>query len=124
MAREPLLRRLVGAILRARREAQGRTLRDVAVEARVSVAYLSEIERGRKEASSEVLVAVCGALGMGLADLLAEAHRTLVGHAQVVDLTAAGVPGRTSGGTLHVLQPAHAPGPTTGTSATVLLRAA
>ena len=123
MAREPLLRRLVGAILRARREAQGRTLRDVATDARVSVAYLSEIERGRKEASSEVLVAVCGALGMGLADLLAEAHRTLVGHVQVVDLTA-GVPGRTSGGTLHVLQPAHTPGPTTGTSATVLLRAA
>lgn len=123
MAREPLLRRLVGAILRARREAQGRTLRDVATDARVSVAYLSEIERGRKEASSEVLVAVCGALGMGLADLLAEAHRTLVGHVQVVDLTTAG-PGRTSGGTLHVLQPAHVPGPTTGTSATVLLRAA
>ncbi|MFS0702237.1 helix-turn-helix domain-containing protein [Cellulomonas sp. 179-A 4D5 NHS] len=122
MAREPLLRRLVGSILRARREAQGRTLRDVATDARVSVAYLSEIERGRKEASSEVLVAVCGALGMGLADLLADAHRTLVGHAQVVDLTA--LPGRTSGGTLHVLQPVHAPGPTTGTSATVLLRAA
>ncbi|MBB2924712.1 helix-turn-helix domain-containing protein [Cellulomonas cellasea] len=123
MAREPLLRRLVGAILRARREAQGRTLRDVATDARVSVAYLSEIERGRKEASSEVLVAVCGALGMGLADLLAEAHRTLVGHAQVVDLTA-GVPGRTSGGTLHVLQPAHAAGPTTAAPAQVLLRAA
>jgi transcriptional regulator with XRE-family HTH domain len=122
MAREPLLRRLVGAILRARREAQGRTLRDVAVEARVSVAYLSEIERGRKEASSEVLVAVCGALGMGLVDLLAEAHRTLVGHAQVLDLTA-GAPSRT-GGTLHVLGTARPPGPVTSAPAQALLRAA
>lgn len=121
MAREPLLRRLVGAILRAHREAQRRTLRDVAADARVSVAYLSEIERGRKEASSEVLVAVCGALGMGLADLLAEAHRTLVGHAQVVDLT--GAPGRT-GGALHVLEPARAPGPATSAPARAVLRAA
>lgn len=74
---EPLLRRLVGAILRERREDQGRTLRDVAVDARVSVAYLSEIERGRKEASSEVLVAVCGALGMRLVDLVGAAHAEL-----------------------------------------------
>ncbi|MCR6493612.1 helix-turn-helix domain-containing protein [Cellulomonas sp. P24] len=87
-APEPLLRRLVGAILRTRREAQSRTLRDVALAARVSVAYLSEIERGRKEASSEVLVAVCRALGMRLVDLLAEAHDELVGRAEVVDLTA------------------------------------
>lgn len=74
---EPLLRRLVGRILRERRNAVGRTLRDVAADARVSLAYLSEIERGRKEASSEVLVAVCGALGMTLADLLAAAHESL-----------------------------------------------
>lgn len=85
---EPLLRRLVGAILRERREDQGRTLRDVAVDARVSVAYLSEIERGRKEASSEVLVAVCRALGMRLVDLVGAAHAELAraeGHV-VVDL--------------------------------------
>ncbi len=88
VAPEPLLRRLVGAVLRTRREAQGRTLRDVALAARVSVAYLSEIERGRKEASSEVLVAVCRALGMHLVDLLAEAHDELVGRAEVVELTA------------------------------------
>lgn len=74
---EPLLRRLVGAILRERREDQRRTLRDVAVDARVSVAYLSEIERGRKEASSEVLVAVCRALGMRLVDLVGAAHAEL-----------------------------------------------
>lgn len=70
---EPLLRLLVGATFRRRREEQRRTLADVAADARVSIAYLSEIERGRKEPSSEVLVAVCRALGMRLADLLVEA---------------------------------------------------
>lgn len=87
---EPLLRRLVGAVLRERREDQGRTLRDVALDARVSVAYLSEIERGRKEASSEVLVAVCRALGMRLVDLVGAAHAELARHdgRVVVDLTA------------------------------------
>lgn len=118
MTREPLLRRLVGAILRAHREEQGRTLRDVAADARVSVAYLSEIERGRKEASSEVLVAVCEALGLGLVDLLAEAHRVLVGRVQVVDLTA-GAP--LAPGTVHALGAPRAPA---GTSGQVLLRAA
>lgn len=91
-APEPLLRRLVGSVLRTRREAQGRTLRDVAASARVSVAYLSEVERGRKEASSEVLVAVCRALGMRLVDLIGEAHDALTQAAGrpavVVDLTA------------------------------------
>ena len=56
---------LVGAILRARREDQGRTLRDVAESARVSVAYLSEVERGRKEPSSEVLSRSAGPSGCG-----------------------------------------------------------
>ena len=70
---EPLLRLLVGATFRRRREEQGRTLAAVAADARVSIAYLSEIERGRKEPSSEVLLAVCRALGMRLADLLTEA---------------------------------------------------
>jgi transcriptional regulator with XRE-family HTH domain len=87
---EPLMRRLVGGILRRRREEQGRTLRDVAESALVSVAYLSEVERGRKEASSEVLVAVCRALGMRLVDLVGAAHAELA-QAEgrvVVDLTA------------------------------------
>lgn len=87
---EPLLRRLVGAILREQREEQGRTLRDVAQDARVSVAYLSEVERGRKEASSEVLAAVCRALGLRLVDLVGTAHAQLA-RAEgrvVVDLTA------------------------------------
>lgn len=84
MTSEPLLRRLIGAVLRDRRATAGRTLRDVADEARVSVAYLSEVERGRKEASSEVLVAVAGALGMRLVDLLAAAHDELLAREQAV----------------------------------------
>ena len=74
---QPLLRHLVGGILRERREDQGRTLRDVADDARVSLAYLSEVERGRKEASSEVLAAVCGALGLRLVDLVARTGEEL-----------------------------------------------
>ncbi|RPF20024.1 helix-turn-helix domain-containing protein [Myceligenerans xiligouense] len=67
----------MGKILRRARTAQRRTLSDVAAEARVSTAYLSEVERGRKEASSEVLAAVCGALGMRLADLVEQAWADL-----------------------------------------------
>ncbi|MCK9794885.1 helix-turn-helix domain-containing protein [Isoptericola sp. 4D.3] len=75
--REPLLRHLVGAILRRARLRQGRTLQEVAGAARMSTAYLSEVERGRKEASSEVLAAVCAALGIRLVDLVAQAHDAL-----------------------------------------------
>jgi transcriptional regulator with XRE-family HTH domain len=70
-AREPLWRHVVGDVLRRERLAQERTLKDVADEARISMPYLSELERGRKEASSEVLAAAARALGLGLADLLA-----------------------------------------------------
>ncbi|MFJ3718355.1 helix-turn-helix domain-containing protein [Streptomyces sp. NPDC090057] len=69
-AAEPLWRDLVGDVLRRERQAQERTLRDVADAARISLPYLSEIERGRKEASSEVLAAAARALGLGLGDLL------------------------------------------------------
>ncbi|MFJ9738281.1 helix-turn-helix domain-containing protein [Streptomyces sp. NPDC101166] len=74
---EPLWRDLVGEVLRRERRAQGRTLKDVSDAARVSVPYLSEVERGRKEASSEVLAAAAHALGLGLGDLLARAQREL-----------------------------------------------
>jgi transcriptional regulator with XRE-family HTH domain len=74
----PLLRRLVGDVLRRNRLEQRRTLADVARDARVSMPYLSEVERGRKEASSEVLAAVCDALRIELSDLLAEVGRDLV----------------------------------------------
>ncbi|EFC81620.1 helix-turn-helix domain-containing protein [Parafrankia sp. EUN1f] len=66
----PPLRDLYGEALRRLRREQGRTLRDVADAAQVSMPYLSEVERGRKEASSEVLAAICRALGIRLVDLL------------------------------------------------------
>jgi transcriptional regulator with XRE-family HTH domain len=72
------LRNVIGATLRRRRQAQGRTLREVAGVAGVSLTYLSEVERGRKEASSEVLEAVCAALDLVLADLLFEVAEELV----------------------------------------------
>lgn len=71
---EPLLRHVVGGILRAERTQQARTLLDVALAAQVSTAYLSEVERGRKEASSEVLAAICRALGLRVVDLLARSQ--------------------------------------------------
>lgn len=76
--KEPLWRDLVGDVLRRERQAQERTLKDVADEARISMPYLSEVERGRKEASSEVLAAAAQALGLGLGDLLARVHGELV----------------------------------------------
>ncbi|MFF4906466.1 helix-turn-helix domain-containing protein [Streptomyces sp. NPDC001260] len=75
--REPLWRDLVGDVLRRERLAQERTLKDVADAARISMPYLSEVERGRKEASSEVLAAAAQALGLGLGDLLSLAHGEL-----------------------------------------------
>jgi hypothetical protein len=75
--REPLWRDLVGDVLRRERQAQERTLKDVADTARISMPYLSEVERGRKEASSEVLAAAAHALGLGLGDLLSRAHGEL-----------------------------------------------
>ncbi|QGV76941.1 helix-turn-helix domain-containing protein [Streptomyces ficellus] len=75
--KEPLWRHVVGDVLRRERLAQRRTLKDVAGAARISMPYLSELERGRKEASSEVLAAAAHALGLGLADLLALAQAGL-----------------------------------------------
>ena len=65
-----LLRDAVGKELRAARVAQSRTLRDVARDARVSLGYLSEVERGQKEASSELLASICTALNIQLSSLL------------------------------------------------------
>jgi transcriptional regulator with XRE-family HTH domain len=73
----PLLRTMVGEVLRRTRREQRRTLADVAKVARVSMPYLSEVERGRKEASSEVLAAICDSLGIDLSDLLAQIWRDL-----------------------------------------------
>jgi transcriptional regulator with XRE-family HTH domain len=67
-----LLRHLLGDVLRRLRLRQGRTLREVSGAARVSLGYLSEVERGQKEASSELLAAICGALGVPLSRVLRE----------------------------------------------------
>jgi transcriptional regulator with XRE-family HTH domain len=85
----PLLRDVYGTVLRRERRRQRRTLDDVASRAGVSIQYLSEIERGRKEASSEILAAVCASLGSGLAAFLAAAHRELAAAERrpILDLT-------------------------------------
>ncbi|MCA2215256.1 helix-turn-helix domain-containing protein [Jidongwangia harbinensis] len=72
-----LLRRVIGDALRARRQGQHRTLREVSTAANVSLGYLSEIERGQKEASSELLAAICEALGARLSEVLGEVSTTL-----------------------------------------------
>ena len=102
--RRPLLRKLVGEVLRRYRLEQRRTLAEVAREACVSVPYLSEVERGRKEPSSEILAAVCDSLRIELSDLLAEVRRELVDdRAPVLRLDAAMR-------RHHVAPPAHRPG--------------
>lgn len=67
-----IFRRLLGEILRAQRMRQGRTLRQVSADARVSLGYISEIERGQKEASSELLASICAALDVPLSEILSE----------------------------------------------------
>jgi transcriptional regulator with XRE-family HTH domain len=73
-----LLRWAIGTVLRRVRQRQGLTLRDLAAASGVSVPYLSEVERGRKEASSEVLSSICRALGLALVDLLEEVRAELL----------------------------------------------
>jgi transcriptional regulator with XRE-family HTH domain len=123
----PLLRDLIGAVLRRRRLSQGRTLREVAGAAQVSMPYLSELERGRKEASSEVLAAICRALGITLDELLDEVIvrsrqiRAAAGLGRpsdapappVVPARATGLPART--GAAGAPEPTEATG-TTGTA--------
>jgi len=65
-----LFRRLLGDVLRSQRMERGMTLREVSAEARVSLGYISEIERGQKEASSELLASLCAALDVALSDVL------------------------------------------------------
>jgi transcriptional regulator with XRE-family HTH domain len=71
-----LLRKVIGDALRAKRLAQHRTLREVSTAANVSLGYLSEIERGHKEASSELLASICEALGAPLSEMLGEVSAT------------------------------------------------
>ncbi len=67
-----VFRRLLGEVLRSQRMRQGRTLREISAEARVSLGYISEIERGQKEASSELLASLCSALDVPLSEILSE----------------------------------------------------
>jgi hypothetical protein len=72
-----LVRGLLGDVLRRKRLRQGRTLREVSADARVSLGYLSEVERGQKEASSELLAAICMALDVPLSTVFAEVSEDL-----------------------------------------------
>jgi len=95
--REPLWRDLIGEVLRRERQAQERTLQDVADVARISMPYLSELERGRKEASSEILAATARALGLRLSDLISLAHGRLGEYERVAaSRRSAGVTDRAS----------------------------
>lgn len=87
-----LLRQEIGDVLRDARRQQGRTLREVSSVARVSLGYLSEVERGQKEASSELLASICGALEVPLSSVLhvvskrvAAAESLVMGDMQVPD---------------------------------------
>ena len=81
-----LLRRLLGDVLREHRREQGRTLREVSARARVSLGYLSEVERGQKEASSELLGSICEALDVPLSSVLRDVsdHLALVEQVEPV----------------------------------------
>jgi len=87
-----VLRTLIGEALRATRLRQDRTLREVSAAARVSLGYLSEVERGQKEASSELLASICRALGVRLSDVLRDVSETL--SAVEPQPTPVGVPAR------------------------------
>jgi transcriptional regulator with XRE-family HTH domain len=76
-----LLRSHIGSVLRASRVSQSRTLRDVAKRARVSLGYLSEVERGQKEASSELLNSICSALDISLGEVL----QSVVAQVRIVE---------------------------------------
>jgi len=113
-----LLRFVLGDALRRARLEQGRTLADVAVTARISMPYLSEVERGRKEVSSEVLAALCDALGIDLADLLVAVVFHLSSDSAVATLgggrrMTVGGPRRSAGTSVNpVAPPARRPGDT------------
>jgi len=84
-----LFRRLLGDVLRDRRMQRGMTLREVSADARVSLGYISEIERGQKEASSELLASLCTALEVPLSDVLREVSDAVAVEEAAVATTAA-----------------------------------
>ncbi|MCF6745085.1 helix-turn-helix transcriptional regulator [Blastococcus sp. KM273128] len=107
-----LLRTQLGNTLRGHRLRQHRTLRDVSGAARVSLGYLSEVERGQKEASSELLASICDALDVELADLLAEVSLELRGATAGADVRPLASPAEApADGTAPAPQPADAAEP-------------
>jgi transcriptional regulator with XRE-family HTH domain len=86
-----LLREVIGDVLRQARTEQGRTLREVSDDARVSLGYLSEVERGRKEASSELLSAICGALEVPMSRVLSDAGEELARQERVPTASTANI---------------------------------
>jgi transcriptional regulator with XRE-family HTH domain len=109
-----LLRKVIGDALRARRQAQHRTLREVSTAANVSLGYLSEIERGHKEASSELLASICDALGAPLSQMLGDVSATFALAEQMEDAFSSAV--TVSDGAALTLEPqrialdSHVPG--------------
>jgi len=87
-----LFRRLLGDVLRRRRMHRGMTLREVSASARVSLGYISEIERGQKEASSELLSSLCAALEAPLSDVLREVSDAVAAEEAALTLAAATLP--------------------------------
>jgi len=85
-----LFRRLLGDVLRAQRMRRGMTLREVSAEARVSLGYISEIERGQKEASSELLSSLCGALDLPLSVVLREVSDLVALEESLVEVSLGG----------------------------------
>ncbi len=86
-----IFRRLLGDVLRSARMQRGMTLRELSAEARVSLGYISEIERGQKEASSELLASLCEAMDLPLSDVLRD-----VADAVAIEELAIGIVGSTS----------------------------
>ncbi|GAA4120097.1 hypothetical protein GCM10022215_23260 [Nocardioides fonticola] len=88
-----LFRRMLGDVLRDQRMQRGMTLREVSAEARVSLGYISEIERGQKEASSELLASLCSALDVPLSDVLRSVSDAVaIEEAALADALAAATP--------------------------------
>ncbi|MDK8819480.1 helix-turn-helix transcriptional regulator [Corynebacterium amycolatum] len=87
-SREPLLREALGETLRDIRSRSGQTLRELSENAAISPGYLSELERGRKEVSSELLASVCAALGVTVSDLMMEAATAMALHSASPELAA------------------------------------
>ncbi|WOQ18464.1 helix-turn-helix transcriptional regulator [Raineyella sp. W15-4] len=87
ITRPALMREHLGAALRSERVTQGKTLRDVSRRAGVSLGYLSEVERGQKEASSELLAAICGALNVPMSHVIGDvAERMAVTERNITPL--------------------------------------